>query len=995
MERVDIRNRVGALALAALLAGAGTALAQQTAVTGRVTDSSSRQPVVQAKVYVGGTTLRALTDQQGRYRFDNVAPGQVTIRVEYIGYRPTIKTVTVAAGETATADIAMLFAPIGLDAVVVTATGQEMQRQQPNAIHRADAADIASKAAPTDMADLLNAKIPGVTVQDAGGTTGSGTRIRIRGSNSLSLSNDPVLYVDGVRVESGSSSSSIGVGGQVPSRINDINPNDLETVQVAGGPSANVLFGTDAANGVIQFQTKQGKPGPTRWEMYAEGGMLNDVTAYPANYRGIDTTAAWLAINNNSTTCTLVNSVRTVNPCTQAQVLSFNPLEVNSPFRTGHRQEYGLSASGGTEQTTYYVSSHWNNELGVYPVNAQRQFSLLANIHQVASSKLDFLARAGYTSGKLRLPENDNNSFGVVSSGFLGRADTVNQGYGFLTPAQSYSIRTFQYIDRFTAGFQSNFRPAQWLTVHGVTGLDFVSRQDSRTLIPGAIPAAFSGTANAGSRASNPFQIYNWTGNVDAEASFVLTPTMTSNTSAGVQYFKTIFHGVTASVQNLTAGTGSLAGGVIPSVSETTQPVATLGKFVDEKIGINNRLFFDGAVRQDQNSTFGVKFGNILYPKLGSSWVISEEPFFPKLSALNTLRLRAAWGRSGVHPGPTDALLFYNATPVVVGGSDVTGITIGNLGNQSLKPERTNEVEVGFEADAFSQAAHVDFAYYAKSSSDALVARVLAPSLGVSTTQFLNLGKVTNKGVEISATARALSRPTLGINITATAWGNRNRLVTLGPGISPIIFGLGGASQRHTPGYALGSYFMVPYTFSDANGDGIINSSEVTLGSAPAFLGQPFPDHGGTLGLDVMVRQRVRFYALLDGRFGNKLYNSTEQFRCGLANCQAINDKTASLADQAAAVANLKGTQAGYIQDGSFTKLREVSITYFAPDAWAKAFGGSALSFSIAGRNLATWTKYKGVDPELNEAGQSNFTTADFLTQPPVRYFIGRVNVTF
>ena len=987
MERVSIRQKVGALALVALLAGAGTALAQQATVTGRVTDSTSHQPVVQAKVFVGGTTQRTLTDQQGRFRLDNVAPGQVSIRVEYIGYKPTTKTVTAQAGETATVDFALLFAPIGLDAVVVTATGQEMQRQQPNAIHRADAADIAAKAAPTDMSDLLNARIPGVTVQDAGGTTGSGTRIRIRGSNSLSLSNDPVLYVDGIRVEAGSGSISVGVGGQQPSRINDINPNDLESVQVAGGPSANVLFGTDAANGVIQFRTKQGKPGPIHWDVYAEGGELNDVTTYPANYRGVTSTGA---------TCTLVASVRvTPAPCVQANVLSFNPLEVNSPFRTGHRQEYGVAASGGTEQTTYYLSTHWNDELGVYPVNTQRQFSLLANIHQQASAKFDFSTRAGYTSGKLRLPENDNNSFGVVSSGFLGRADTINQGYGFLTPAQSFSIQTYQIIDRFIGGFQGNYRAADWLSLHAVTGVDFLSRQDTKTLIPGAIPAAFSGTANAGSRSSNPFQIYTWTGNVDAEASFVLTPTMTSNTSAGVQYFKSVFHGVSGFVQNLTAGTGSLAGGVIPSVTETTQPVATLGKFVDEKIGINNRLFFDGAVRQDQNSTFGVKFGNILYPKLGTSWVISEEPFFPQIKAVNTLRLRASWGRSGVHPGPTDALLFYNATPVVVAGSDVTGITIGNLGNQNLKPERTTEAEVGFEADALNQAAHVDFAYYAKASSDALIARVLAPSLGVSTTQFLNLGKVSNKGVEITATARALSRPTLGINITATAWGNRNRLVTLGPGISPIIFGLGGASQRHTPGYALGSYFMVPYTYKDVNGDGIIDLGEVTLGSAPTFQGQPFPDHGGTLALDVTVRQHVRLYALLDGRFGNKLFNSTEQFRCGVANCKAINDKSASLADQAAAVANLKGTQAGFIEDGGFTKLREISVTYFAPDAWAKAFGASALAFSFAGRNLATWTKYRGVDPELNEAGQSNFTTADFLTQPPVRYFIGRVNVTF
>jgi hypothetical protein len=215
--------------------------------------------------------------------------------------------------------------------------------------------------------------------------------------------------------------------------------------------------------------------------------------------------------------------------------------------------------------------------------------------------------------------------------------------------------------------------------------------------------------------------------------------------------------------------------------------------------------------------------------------------------------------------------------------------------------------------------------------------------------------------------------------------------------IKALIFGLGGFSQRHQPGYALGSYFLVPYTYADRNNDGIIDTSEVTLGSAPAFLGQPFPDHGGTLSADVTILGRVRLYALVDGRYGNKLFNSTEQFRCAPPRntCRALNDKTVSLADQAAGAASVKGTNAGYIEDGSFTKLREVSISYIAPDAWARKFGATALSFSVAGRNLVTWTNYKGVDPELNEAGQNNFTTADFLTQPPVRYFIGRINVTF
>jgi len=986
MKSATVRHpRIVAIAL---LCGVTPVLAQQASIAGLVTDSASRHPLVSAQVLVGGTTLRTLTDRAGRFRFDAVPAGGVTLRVLLIGYKPSSRTISVTAGEGATADFALQSAPIGLDAVVVTATGEQTQREQSNAIHRFDAGDITSKAPVLDMSNLLSARAPGLIVQDAGGTTGTGTRIRIRGSNSLSLSNEPVVYVDGVRVENGPSSISVGVGGQTPSRINDINPNDLETVQVAGGPSASALYGTDAANGVIQIRTKQGKPGPTRWDVYAEGGVLNDVATYPANYRGAD------AIDS---TCTLISQLAA--KCTQTRLHVFNPIETFSPFRTGHRQEYGVAASGGSDQTTYYVSGHWNQELGVYAANENRQVSVLANLHQQAGPRADFQARVGYTSGKLRLPENDNNSLGVVSSAFLGRADTINQGYGFLTPAQSFSIRTFQTIDRFTGSFQTNFRPWEWLVVHGVAGMDFTSRFDEKTFPTGAIPAAFSGSLNAGQRSANPFQLYNWTGTVDATASFVLTPTVTSTTTAGAQYFKNVFHGVVANrTLGLAAGTGSLTGGVVPFDSETTQSFVTFGKFVEERVGIQNRLFLSGALRNDRNSAFGAKFGDIIYPKVSASWVISEEPFFPQTGALNTLRLRAAWGQSGVHPGPLAALDFYNATPVLVGSADVPGITIGNLGNQGLKPERTREVEVGFEADAFRQVVHVDFAYYDKASRDALVARKLAPSLGSSDTTFANIGEVSNKGVEITAAVRVIDRPSVSVNLNATAWGNRNRLVTFNDTtIKAIIFGLGGFSQRHQPGYALGSYFLVPYTYADRNRDGVVDTSEVSLGRAPTFLGQPYPDHGVTLSADVTFLRRLRLYALLDGRYGNKQLNFTEEFRClpPRNNCRALNDKTASLADQAAAAANLKNTSAGYVEDGGFTKLREVSVTYFAPDAWARKFGATAVNVSVAGRNLATWTSYKGVDPELNEAGQNNFTTADFLTQPPVRYFIGRINVTF
>ncbi len=976
------------LPVAALLAFcARPAAAQQGEVMGRVTDKTSGQALATAQVSVVGTTIRALTGQDGRYRMVNVPAGPATLRVSYIGYATTTQQVTVPASGSAQADFAIAQAAVGLEAIVVTATGDQAVREQGTAAHNVDLRDRTSQAAVSNLSDALNSTVPGVVVQSSGGTTGTGTRVRIRGSNSVSLSNDPVLIVDGIRVENGSNSTSIGVGGQQPSRLNDISPQDLEAVQVNSGPASSVLYGTDAANGAIIMRTRRGQPGATKWTMSAEGGTLNDYGNYPDNYTGLT------ALDS---ACALTRVVATVNPCVQVRVRRFNPIEQRSPFRTGHRVQYGISASGGSEQTTFYLAGHFNNEDGVYPVNWNKQVNILANLFDHVRSNMDIQATALYTNGKLRLPQNDNNVFGVLSSGFLGGSDsTANNGYGFLTPAQSFSIRTFQNIDHFTGSVQANYRPLSWLEAHAVIGTDFLSRYDENTTFPGVIPASFNVNASQGNRNANPFQIYNWTGNFYATASFALTPTLNSTTSGGLLYYHLRNHGVLASVQQLTAGTNSLSGGVIPTANEQTLETVTIGRFVEERLSYKNRLFVTGALRSDDNTSFGKRFGNILYPRLSMSWVASEEPFFPKPGWLAALKLRAAYGSSGLHPGPTDALQFFNPTPVVINNTDVPGITIGGLGNAALKPERTNETEAGLDAELRPLSARIAFTYYSKLSHDALIAVTLPPSCGCGTSIFRNLGSVSNKGLEISAAATVIHSPNLNVDLNVGAWGTKSRVKTLGANIAPIIFGLGGATQRMQVGWAPGSYFQRPYTFNDANNDGIIAISEVTLGSTATFQGQPFPDHGGSVSSTITVFQRFHLYGLVDGRFGNKLFNSTEQFRCGLSNCRGRNDPTASLAEQAAAVANILGTQAGYMEDADFVKFRELSLTYDAPANWATRIGASSLSFTIAGRNLATWTKYKGLDPELNEAGQNNFTTADFLTQPPVRYWIGRINVAF
>src|SRR5690348_782895 len=337
--------RAAGVLVGLVIATTSAVVAQQGTVSGTVVDQANQRPVVGAQVYVAGSTRRVFTDQKGAFVLDKVPAGEVEVRVRMIGYATAAKKVTVAAAQTTTADIALTASAISLDEVVVTATGAQTNREQGNAVATIDAAKVVMEAPVTNAADLLNSRTPGLLVQPGGGTSGTGARIRIRGANSVSLSNEPVIIVDGIRVENGAISNSVGVGGQSPSRINDLNPDDIESIEVVKGPSAAVLYGTDAANGVIVYRTKRGRPGKTKWEAFAEGGTLNDVSDWPANYKSVR------APVDSGKQC-LLSSIA-AGTCTQAQLQTFNPLVTNSPFRSGTRQAYGLAASGGAEQTTF------------------------------------------------------------------------------------------------------------------------------------------------------------------------------------------------------------------------------------------------------------------------------------------------------------------------------------------------------------------------------------------------------------------------------------------------------------------------------------------------------------------------------------------------------------------------------------------------------------------------------------------------------------------
>src|SRR5262245_12313339 len=284
MEELAMRSGflLGAFALALV----SPAFGQNTGtVAGRVTDRQTERPLANVQVRILGSNRGAVTDDSGSYRVLNIPAGSAQIAVLRLGYGPQSRAITVPAAGSVTADFRMAIAVATLDAITVTATGQTERKRENGAPTATIDSSALNKAVISTLSDVLSSRVAGVVVQTAAGETGAGSRIRIRGSNSISLSNDPLLIIDGIRADNSSQSSAQGTGGQLPSRFNDINPEEIEDVEIIKGPAAAALYGTAAANGVIQVTTKKGRAGRTRWEAFAETGTLKDVNDYPPNLR--------------------------------------------------------------------------------------------------------------------------------------------------------------------------------------------------------------------------------------------------------------------------------------------------------------------------------------------------------------------------------------------------------------------------------------------------------------------------------------------------------------------------------------------------------------------------------------------------------------------------------------------------------------------------------------------------------------------------------------
>ncbi|HTE47709.1 MAG TPA: carboxypeptidase regulatory-like domain-containing protein, partial [Gemmatimonadaceae bacterium] len=717
-----------ALMLAALVGFAGRLTAQgspQGTVAGRVTDATSNAPISAVQLTVLGTTITTQTNDQGQYTLRGVRPGPVEVRVLRVGYAEQRQSATVVAGQTVTVDISMKILALTLNPLVTTATGDQRRVEVGNAIAQVDASKLVETSAIANIGDLLTARAPGVSVIP-GTQTGAGTRIRIRGTSSLSLSNNPIYIVDGTRVEGTTGSSTLSVGGTLPARVNDLNPDEIETIEVVRGPSAATLYGTDAANGVVVITTKRGVAGRAQFTYSTEQGAHVDNNTYPTAYR------AWRSGTSATTNSTVSNTVQcflsqvVAAACKQDSVTSYNLYDdpQATPNGRGYRQSHSLQVGGGSEMLRYFLHGEYEDENGVLKVpefdqrymsthglslrpeeqspNHMRRVTTRANFNFAVNPKLDLSLSSGYTQQDLRLPMSDDSGTNGVAGNTYGglgykyllspTGDTL-YGWRQFTPRDIYQTYTNQGVQRLITSLNGNWRPIEWLAARANAGLDYASRLDTQMCRFGACPD-LGGDSRAGFKIDNRSNFYTYAADASATATKQLATTIQSKTSAGVQFNRSEFDRNGASGVRLPPGATTVTSGAVKSADESASDTRTLGGFVEENVAFRDRVFITGAVRTDRNSAFGANFKTALYPKVSASWIASDEDFMPHYGWLNQLRLRGAYGASGVQPGTTDAVAFFSATTTRLESGDAPAVVFSTLGNRNLKPERSTELEL-------------------------------------------------------------------------------------------------------------------------------------------------------------------------------------------------------------------------------------------------------------------------------------------------------------
>jgi TonB-linked SusC/RagA family outer membrane protein len=968
-----------------LLAAVAAPLAAQQEVGGRVMDARTGRSLEGAIVAVQGGTPSTRTDNAGRFKLTGLSGATVTLSITMIGFRPGTQTANV--GNT-NLQITLNELAVNLGELVVTGTvaGAE-KRTVGNSVTTVRAADVQEIAPSPDVTNLINARAPGVVVIPGSGQVGAGPRIKIRGTNSFSLNDQPLIYVDGVRVAN-DVSTGINVqafGSALVSRLNDFSPDEIDHIEILKGPAAATLYGTEASNGVIQIFTKRGQAGGkpkisatvrqgTQWFSNPEGRIRQPVN--------------------------MVNGVLTAwDPVRQEDSLYKLGLVSRPLFTNGYMMGYGANVGGGNSTVRYFAGATFDRDNGIEPVNNQRRLTTNLNLNLTPSDKWDLQASMSYVKTKLN-QAYEAGAGGIWFSTLFGDPALVSQperGFLFGPPEFQWGIaQPSQNIDRMTGAITINHRPTKWFSQRLTVGQDQTA-EASEELQPYLSNPEWvrwcSGDCALGFKYTQNRAISYTTFDYNANAKFSLSDKIGTTTSFGAQYYRRRTNTIWAEGDRFpapgleTVGTTAQTFGFDDFIENST-----VGFFGQEQVAVNDKLYLTGALRVDNNSAFGSAFNWVVYPKFSASYVVAEG----QTGMVNALKLRAAYGQAGQQPDAFAALRSYQA---VTAGDGSPAIIPQFVGNPNLKPERGTEFETGLEAGLFDDKVAVDFTFYYQKTRDAILNKSLAPSTGFPGLQFVNIGSLRNMGFEGQISVTPIEHRNFRLQTDLNFSHNSNKVLSLGEGVDSLgTFG-------PKVGYPVDGIFRRKVTSAelDSNGkainvlcDGGASGTDKACSSAGGlYLGVWDPRWEGSFSATVTLHNRLRLYGLVDFKLGNRHFDNNLRALCQVfrrcdENFNPQNYDVLTIAE----IQSNNVAQSWVINKADFAKIREVSVGYSFPRRMAQWVGGQDATLTLSARNLHTFTGWSGMDPEAYFVTQL-FTRLEQDNTPQLASFQATLNISF
>jgi len=966
------------LGLVLVLSAVAPLSAQNTgSVTGQVTAAATAQPLGGAQVSIQNVGLGTLTDSNGRFLIP-VPAGSHVVAVTFIGYGTASQEVTVAPGQEVEVLFSLQAAAIDLDAIVVTGTGAPTQRRRlGQTISSVDASDIEFAPVAT-VTQALQGRVPGLSGAIGNRETGQADLPVLRGLSSLTQRNTPVIYIDGIRMNN----AQFSAAGLVTDQLSQLNPSDVDRIEVIKGAAAATLFGTEASSGVIQIFTKRGQIGAPSYSLQTDQQLIAmKLENFPANF-GYDPTTR--------------------------QILRDKPAD--QWVDLGHHQNYTLSIRGGTPATRYFVSGRFMNEDAPMPNNHLRNSSLRTTLDFQHTENLRSSIDANLMRNYLEAPRPSWSS--IASEMML--ANPVNatperpHGEQDFTVAGSLRDRDYSWTTTGMIGGSLAYDITDGILAQAKIGHHRATLRRERMRPEGEVLGL------AGIRQVWGSEIASTTmeASLGWEAQF--SDRIQSSFVVGGQRFYESEVNDEISVEDFASPTlQTIRGGSrVTGYDEFTEEVINAGVFAQEQIGLDNRLFLTVGMRMDGNSAFGEDFGLEFYPKAGLSWVVSEHDFFD-FPGIDELRLRGAFGTSGLQPGAFDAQRTWAATSFI-GGAALEPL---NQGNAELKPERSRELEFAVEAGFLNSRLGIEAVYFTQRTEDALLPASPPPSTGFTSSQLRNLGEVSTNGVELSADLRALERSGLTWDVNA-AFTRIEQTVTDMGGVPDFRmqtrYRWGHIAEGYSPGAVITPvadpdqpYILtVPVEDLTSVGQILPNTLKNSAGGdSLVWVGNPQPTWGVDFGTTLRIGDNLTLQTLFSGAGGDYVISyesglirtvTDSNFLSAWAH-QILDDPNATTA-QKQEVADEYGRKhpdltSNWMEQVSYLRWSELSLTYQLPEAWSGRFGLRQSSVSVGGRNLMVWTGYSGMmDPGAAPNGWPSEvgvfgSNIDYISAPSTRRY--------